>query len=94
MNYQAIGRMVKMGVGVGLYMFGAVQRATESLRLYNQLQRLDDDELAALGIPRDRIGRHVAENMDPVTLKSMSASMAPEARPVPAEDTVLQRRAA
>ena len=97
MNTQAMGRMVRKSVAVVLYMFGAVHRAAESVRLFNELQRLDDDELAALGIPRDRIGRYVAESMDPVTLKSIGASHPATARTFPEEAAAnidLERRAA
>jgi len=62
MNTQAMGRMARKSAAVALHMLGAVHRAAESVRLFNELQRLDDDELAALGIARDRIGRYVAES--------------------------------
>ena len=97
MNYQAMGRMVKKSAAVAFYMFGAVHRAAESVRLFNEMQRLDDDELTALGIPRDRIGRHVAECMDPVTLRTIGAP-GPAATQTFPEDAAananLQRRAA
>ncbi len=97
MNYQAMGRMVRRGAAVALHVLGAVPRAIESIRLYNEMQQLDDGELAALGILRDRIGRYVAERMDPVTLKSLNAPAAPDVQPVPTEtaaDAAVQRRAA
>ncbi|MBE0530641.1 MAG: hypothetical protein IH626_07405 [Rhodospirillales bacterium] len=97
MNTQAMGRMVRKSAAVALYMLGAVNRAAESVRLYNELQRLDDDELAALGIPRERIGRHVAESMDPVTLQSIGGSHPAAAQTLPKEalaNAGLQRRAA
>ena len=95
MNYQAMGRMLKKSVGVGVYMLGAIGRAADSVRLYNELERMDDDELAARGISRARIGRFVAESMDPATLTSFSA---PRTLDVPSvleeSDVALQRRAA
>jgi hypothetical protein len=89
--------MVRKSAAVALYMLGAVYRAADSVRLYNDLQRLDDDELAALGIPRDRIGRYVAESMDPVTLLSIGASRPAAAQILPKAalaNAGLQRRAA
>ncbi len=97
MNYQAMGRMVRKSAAVAFYMFGAVHRATESVRLFNELQGLDDDELAALGIPRDGIGRYVAERMDPVTPQSIGASRPAAAQTFPeaaAANAGLERRAA
>lgn len=97
MNYQAMGRMVRKSAAVALYMVGAVHRAAESVRLFDELQRLDDDDLVALGIPRDRIGRHVAERMDPVTLQSIDASRPAVAQTFPEEAAAnadLKRRAA
>lgn len=95
MNYQAMRRMVRKGVDVGLYMLGAIGRAAESVRLYNELERMGDDELATLGIRRDRIGRYVAENMDPVTLKSIGAPQSVDTRSfVEDVDVTPQRRAA
>lgn len=97
MNTLAMGRMIRKSAAVAFYMFGAVHRAAESVRLFNELQRLDDDELAALGIPRDRIGRYVAESMDPVTLRTIGAFHPAAAGTVPEEvaaNTDLERRAA
>jgi hypothetical protein len=82
--------MVRKSAAVALYMLGAVYRAADSVRLYN-------DELAALGIPRDRIGRYVAESMDPVTLQSIGASRPAAAQILPKAalaNAGLQRRAA
>lgn len=97
MNTLVMGRMIRKSAAVALHMLGAVHRAAESVRLFNELQRLDDDELAALGISRDRIGRYVAESMDPVTLRTISASHPAAAGTVPEEAAAnidLQRRAA
>lgn len=100
MNYGAMGRMVRKSVNAGAYLFGAVWRGVESLHLYNELERLDDRELAALGITRDGIGTYVADRMEPVTPGTMTASrpvgpaVAGTAANEPAAEAADRRRAA
>lgn len=97
MTYQDFGRIVKTVVSAPFYLLGAIGRGIEGVRLYEALHRLSDRELAALGIERDGIARHVAESMDPQTLRrpgrmaDVHAFAATEATTTPAAE---QHRAA
>lgn len=69
MTYQDFGRIAKAVASAPFYLLGAIGRGIEGVRLYEALLRLDDAELAALGIDRDGIARYVAQSMDPQTLR-------------------------
>jgi len=65
MTYQNFGRIVKTMVLAPLYVFAAIGRGVEGVRLYETLQRLDDEELADMGLTRSGIAAYVADYMDP-----------------------------
>jgi len=95
MTYQNFGRIVKKTAMASLYMFAAIGRGVEGVRLYEALQRLGDQDLKALGITRDGIARYVAEHMDPRTHRRAEKTI--DVQPfsaVPANQTGEQRRAA
>jgi len=100
MIYQAIGRTVRKSLDAAAHLLGAVWCGVESLRLYNELERMDDENLAALGLTREGIGAYVAALIEPVTLASIAASrpVGPAAADSAANEATaedaLQRRAA
>lgn len=80
MNDSTITRRILKLFGVTGYLLGAIGRATTTIHLYNELQAMDDGELAALGLSRDRIGRYVAESIEPATFDSAIATAAADVR--------------
>lgn len=95
MTYQNFGRIVKKTVSASLYLFAAIGRGVEGVRLFEALQRLSDHELKAIGITREGIPLYVAQHMEPQTLRR--AGPTADVRPfstTPANQTDEQRRAA
>ena len=71
-----VGRAIRAVFREVFHLLGMVAKGSAAVRLYEDLSRLDDGQLADLGISREQISQYVVDTMEGPSSRTKAASVA------------------